>query len=128
MCKTCIERGIAMTVSEIEMLREALADLSKQVQALSEDNRTSFGRIYDRLTKIETQMSERECQFRKFEKALDNHETRIRSVEGELGTLRDVPERLWRVSMSNAKLTGMVAAAGGVGGLVATIIVKMLGE
>jgi len=35
---------------------------------------------------------------------------------------------LWRVSMSNAKLTGMVAAAGGVGGLVATIIVKMLGE
>ena len=128
MCKTCIERGIAMTVSEIEMLREALADLSKQVQALSEDNRTSFGRIYDRLTKIETQMSERECQFRKFEKALDNHETRIRSVEGELGTLRDVPERLWRVSMSNSKLTGMIAAAGGVGGLVATIIVRMLGD
>ena len=128
MCKPCIERGIAMTVSEIEMLREALSDLSKQVQALSDDNRASFGKIYDRLTKIETQMAERECQFRKFEKALDNHETRIRTVEGELGTLRDVPERLWRVSMSNAKLTGMVAAAGGVGGLVATIIVKMLGE
>jgi len=30
--------------------------------------------------------------------------------------------------MSISKLTGMVAAAGGVGGLVATIIVKMLGE
>ncbi len=117
-----------MTVNEIEVLREALADLSKQVKALSDDNRASFGRIYDRLTKIETQMTERECQFKKFEKILDNHETRIRTVEGELGTLRDVPERLWRVSMSNAKLTGMVAAAGGVGGLVATIIVKMLGE
>lgn len=128
MCKTCIERGIAMTVSEIEMLREALADLSKQVQALSEDNRASFGRIYDRLTKIETQMTERECQFKKFEKILDNHETRIRTVEGELRTLRDVPERLWRVSMSNAKLTGMIAAAGGMGGLVATLIVQILGD
>ena len=128
MCIPCIERGMAMTVTEIEMLREALMDLSKQVQALSEDSRTSFGRIYDRLTTIETQMSERECQFRKFEKALENHETRIRSVEGELGTLRDVPERLWRVSMSNAKLTGMIAAAGGMGGLVATLIVKVLGD
>ena len=127
MCKPCIERGIAMTVSEIEMLREALSDLSKQVQALSDDNRASFGKIYDRLTKIETQMAERECQFRKFEKALDNHETRIRTVEGELGTLRDVPERLWRVSMSNAKPLAC-GTAGGVGGLVATIIVKMLGE
>jgi len=128
MCIPCIERGMAMTVTEIEMLREALMDLSKQVQALSEDSRTSFGRIYDRLTTIETQMSERECQFRKFEKALENHETRIRSVEGELGTLRDVPERLWRVSMSNAKLTGMIAAAGGMGGLVATLIVQILGD
>jgi len=117
-----------MTVNEIEVLQEALTELSKQVKSLSDDNRASFGRIYDRLTKIETQMTERECQFKKFEKILDNHETRIRTVEGELGTLRDVPERLWRVSMSNAKLTGMVAAAGGVGGLVATIIVKMLGE
>jgi chromosome segregation ATPase len=117
-----------MTVSEIEMLREALADLSKQVQALSEDNRASFGRIYDRLTKIETQMTERECQFKKFEKILDNHETRIRTVEGELRTLRDVPERLWRVSMSNAKLTGMIAAAGGMGGLVATLMMKLLGD
>jgi len=117
-----------MTMTEIEVLREALNDLSKQVQALSEENRTSFGRIYDRLTKIETQMSERQCQFNRYEKTLENHEIRIRNVEGELGTLRDVPERLWRVSMSNSKLTGMVAAAGGVGGLVATIIVKMLGE
>ena len=117
-----------MTMDDIEFLREALNDLSKQVQTLSEDNRASFGRIYDRLTKIETQMSERECQFKRYEKTIENHETRIRAVEGELGTLRDVPEKLWRVSMSNAKLTGMVAAAGGVGGLVATIIVKMLGE
>ena len=117
-----------MTMTEIEALREALSDLSKQLQTLSEENRTSFGRIYDRLTKIETQMAERERQFEKYEKTLHNHETRIRLVEGELGTLRDVPERLWRVSMSNSKLTGMVAAAGGVGGLVATIIVKMLGE
>ncbi len=117
-----------MTTNDVEMLREALNDLSKQLQALSEDNRASFGRIYDRLTKIETQMSEREHQFNRYEKMLDNHETRIRAVEGELGTLRDVPERLWRVSMSNSKLTGMIAAAGGVGGLVATIIVKMLGE
>jgi hypothetical protein len=56
---------------------------------------------------------------------------RIRTVEGELGALRDVPEKLWKVSMSNSKLTGMVAAAGGVGGLVATIItvvLKSLGE
>jgi hypothetical protein len=56
---------------------------------------------------------------------------RIRTVEGELGALRDVPEKLWKVSMSNSKLTGMVAAAGGVGGLVATIItvvLKLLGE
>lgn len=117
-----------MTTNDVEMLREALNDLSKQLQTLSEDNRASFGRIYDRLTKIETQMSEREHQFNRYEKMLDNHETRIRAVEGELGTLRDVPERLWRVSMSNSKLTGMVAAAGGMGGLVATIIVKMLGE
>lgn len=117
-----------MTMNDVEMLREALNDLSKQVQTLSEDNRASFGRIYDRLTKIETQMSERECQFNRYEKTLENHEIRIRNVEGELGTLRDVPERLWHVSMSNSKLTGMVAAAGGVGGLVATIIVKMLGE
>ena len=120
-----------MTMNDVEMLREALNDLSKQVQALSEENRTSFGRIYDRLTKIETQMSERERQFEKYERTLHNHETRIRMVEGELGTLRDVPERLWRVSMSNSKLTGMVAAAGGVGGLVATIItvvLKSLGE
>jgi len=115
-------------MNDVEMLREALNDLSKQLQALSEDNRASFGRIYDRLTKIETQMSERERQFEKYERTLHNHETRIRMVEGELGTLRDVPERLWRVSMSNSKLTGMVAAAGGVGGLVATIIVKMLGD
>ena len=117
-----------MTMTEIEALREALSDLSKQLQTLSDESRTSFGRIYDRLTKIETQMSEREHQFEKYERTLHNHETRIRLVEGELGTLRDVPERLWRVSMSNSKLTGMVAAAGGVGGLVATIIVKMLGE
>ena len=117
-----------MTMNDVEMLREALNDLSKQLQTLSEDNRASFGRIYDRLTKIETQMSEREHQFFRYEKMLNNHETRIRAVEGELGTLRDVPERLWRVSMSNSKLTGMIAAAGGVGGLVATIIVKMLGE
>lgn len=117
-----------MTMNDVEMLREALNDLSKQLQTLSEDNRASFGRIYDRLTKIETQMSEREHQFNRYEKMLNNHETRIRAVEGELGALRDVPERLWRVSMSNSKLTGMVAAAGGVGGLVATIIVKMLGE
>jgi len=117
-----------MTMNDVEMLREALNDLSKQVQTLSEDNRASFGRIYDRLTKIETQMSERERQFNRYEKTIENHETRIRAVEGELGTLRDVPERLWRVSMSNSKLTGMIAAAGGVGGFVATIIVKMLGE
>jgi len=117
-----------MTLSEIEMLQSALNELSKQLQTLSDDNRASFGRIYDRLTKIETQMSERQCQFNRYEKTLENHEIRIRNVEGELGTLRDVPERLWRVSMSNSKLTGMVAAAGGVGGLVATIIVKMLGE
>ena len=117
-----------MTMNDVEMLREALNDLSKQLQALSEDNRASFGRIYDRLTKIETQMSERECQFKRYEKTIENHETRIRTVEGELGTLRDVPERLWHVSMSNSKLTGMVAAAGSVGGLVATLIVKMLGE
>ena len=117
-----------MTMNDVEMLREALNDLSKQVQTLSEDNRASFGRIYDRLTKIETQMSERERQCNRYEKTIENHETRIRAVEGELGTLRDVPERLWRVSMSISKLTGMVAAAGGVGGLVATIIVKMLGE
>ena len=117
-----------MTMNDVEMLREALNDLSKQLQTLSDDNRASFGRIYDRLTKIETQMSERECQFKRYEKTIENHETRIRAVEGELGTLRDVPERLWRVSMSISKLTGMVAAAGGVGGLVATIIVKMLGE
>ncbi len=117
-----------MTMNDVEMLREALNDLSKQLQTLSEDNRASFGRIYDRLTKIETQMSEREYQFNRYEKTLENHENRIRNVEGELGTLRDVPERLWRVSMSNSKLTGMIAAAGGVGGLVATLIVKMLGE
>ena len=117
-----------MTMDDIKFLQEALNDLSKQVQTLSEDNRASFGRIYDRLTKIETQMSERECQFKRYEKTIENHETRIRAVEGELGTLRDVPERLWRVSMSNSKLTGMIAAAGGVGGLVATLIVKMLGE
>ena len=117
-----------MTMNDVEMLREALNDLSKQLQTLSEDNRASFGRIYDRLTKIETQMSEREYQFNRYEKTLENHEIRIRNVEGELGTLRDVPERLWRVSMSNSKLTGMIAAAGGVGGLVATLIVKMLGE
>ena len=117
-----------MTMNDVEMLREALNDLSKQVQTLSDESRTSFGRIYDRLTKIETQMSEREYQFNRYEKTIENHEMRIRTVEGELGTLRDVPERLWRVSMSISKLTGMVAAAGGVGGLVATIIVKMLGE
>ena len=118
-------------MNDVEMLREALNDLSKQVQTLSDENRNAFSRIYDRLTKIETQMSERECQFKKYEKQLENHEVRIRNVEGELGTLRDVPERLWRVSMSNSKLTGMVAAAGGVGGLVATIItvvLKSLGE
>lgn len=120
-----------MTMTEIEALREALSDLSKQLQTLSDESRTSFGRIYDRLTKIETQMSEREYQFNRYEKTIENHEMRIRTVEGELGALRDVPERLWRVSMSNAKLTGMVAAAGGVGGLVATIItvvLKSLGE
>ena len=123
-----MERGGMMTLTEMEMLQNALSDLSKQVKELSDENRASFGRIYDRLTKIETQMAERECQFKKYEKQLENHEIRIRNVEGELGTLRDVPERLWRVSMSNSKLTGMIAAAGGVGGLVATLIVKMLGE
>jgi chromosome segregation ATPase len=117
-----------MTLSDIEILQSTLRDLSKQVQKLSEENRVSFNHIHDRLTRIETQMSERERQFNRYEKTLENHEVRIRNVEGELGTLRDVPERLWRVSMSNSKLTGMVAAAGGVGGLVATIIVKMLGD
>jgi len=117
-----------MTMDDIEFLREAVTDLSKQLQTLGDESRASFGRIYDRLTKIETQMSEREYQFNRYEKTLENHEIRIRNVEGELGTLRDVPERLWRVSMSNSKLTGMIAAAGGVGGLVATLIVKMLGE
>ena len=117
-----------MTLSDIEILQSTLRDLSKQVQKLSDENRASFSNIYDRLTRIETQMAERECQFKKYEKQLENHEVRIRTVEGELGTLRDVPERLWRVSMSNSKLTGMIAAAGGMGGLVATLISKILGE
>ena len=117
-----------MTLSDIEILQSTLRDLSKQVQKLSEENRVSFNHIHDRLTRIETQMAERECQFKRYEKTLENHETRIRTVEGELGTLRDVPERLWRVSMSNSKLTGMIAAAGGMGGLVATLISKILGE
>lgn len=117
-----------MTLSEMEMLQSSLNELSKQLQTLSDDNRKSFGHIYDRLTRIETQMSERECQFKRYEKTLENHEVRIRTVEGELGTLRDVPERLWRVSMDNSKLTGMIAAAGGVGGLVATLMVKLLGD
>jgi hypothetical protein len=30
--------------------------------------------------------------------------------------------------MSNAKLTGMIAAAGGMGGLVATLMMKLLGD
>jgi chromosome segregation ATPase len=122
------ERGGTMTLSDIEILQSTLRDLSKQVQKLSEENRVSFNHIHDRLTRIETQMSERECQFKRYEKQLENHEVRIRTVEGELGTLRDVPERLWRVSMSNSKLTGMIAAAGGMGGLVATLISKILGE
>jgi len=117
-----------MTLTEIEMLQNALSDLSKQVKELSDENRASFGRIYDRLTKIETQMTERECQFKKYEKQLENHEVRIRTVEGELGTLRDVPDRLWRVSMDNSKLAGMMAAAGGIGGLVATLMMKLLGD
>ena len=117
-----------MTLSEIETLQSAISELSKQLKALSDENRASFSNIYDRLTRIETQMSERECQFKRYEKTLENHETRIRTVEGELGTLRDVPERLWHVSMSNSKLTGMIAAAGGMGGLVATLISKILGE
>jgi len=117
-----------MTLSEIETLQSAISELSKQLKTLSDENRASFSNIYDRLTRIETQMAERECQFKKYEKQLENHEVRIRTVEGELGTLRDVPERLWRVSMSNSKLTGMIAAAGGMGGLVATLISKILGE
>ena len=117
-----------MTLTDIEILQSTLRDLSKQVQKLSEENRVSFNHIHDRLTRIETQMAERECQFKRYEKQLENHEVRIRTVEGELGTLRDVPERLWRVSMSNSKLTGMIAAAGGMGGLVATLISKILGE
>ena len=117
-----------MTLTEMEMLQSALNDLSKQVKELSDENRTSFGRIYDRLTKIETQMTERECQFKKYEKQLENHEVRIRIVEGELGTLRDVPDRLWRVSMDKSKLAGMMAAAGGIGGLVATLMMKLFGD
>ena len=123
-----MERGDMMTLTEMEMLQSALNDLSKQVKELSDENRTSFGRIYDRLTKIETQMTERECQFKKYEKQLENHEVRIRTVEGELGTLRDVPDRLWRISMDNSKLAGMMAAAGGIGGLVATLMMKLLGD
>lgn len=123
-----MERGGMMTLTEMEMLQSALNDLSKQVKELSDENRTSFGRIYDRLTKIETQMTERECQFKKYEKQLENHEVRIRTVEGELGTLRDVPDKLWRVSMDNSKLAGMMAAAGGIGGLVATLMMKLLGD
>jgi len=123
-----MERGGMMTLTEMEMLQSALNDLSKQVKELSDENRTSFGRIYDRLTKIETQMTEREYQFKKYEKQLENHEVRIRTVEGELGTLRDVPDRLWRVSMDNSKLAGMMAAAGGIGGLVATLMMKLLGD
>jgi len=118
-------------MTEIEVLREALSDLSKQLQTLSDESRTSFGRIYDRLTKIETQMSEREYQFNRYEKTIENHEMRIRTVEGELGALRDVPEKLWKVSMSNSKLTGMVADDGGVGGRFATIttvVLKSLGD
>ena len=123
-----MERGDMMTLTEMEMLQSALNDLSKQVKELRDENRTSFGRIYDRLTKIETQMTERECQFKKYEKQLENHEVRIRTVEGELGTLRDVPDRLWRISMDNSKLAGMMAAAGGIGGLVATLMMKLLGD
>jgi len=117
-----------MTIDEIGTLREALYDLSKQVKALSDDNRASFGRIYDRLTRIETQMAEREHQFERYEETLNNHEVRIRSVEGELGTLRGIPERLWSIGIGNAKLTGMVIAAGGIGGLIATLFIKILGE
>jgi chromosome segregation ATPase len=123
-----MERGGMMTLTEMEMLQSALNDLSKQVKELSDENRTSFSRIYDRLTKIETQMAERECQFKKYEKQLENHGVRIRTVEGELGTLRDVPDRLWRVSMDNSKLAGMMAAAGGIGGLVATLMMKLFGD
>jgi len=117
-----------MTLSEMEILQSAFDELSKQIKTLSDDNRSSLGHIYDRLTKIETQMTERECQFKRYEKTLENHEVRIRTVEGEIAPLRDMPERLWRVSMDNSKLAGMMAAAGGMGGLVATLIVKILGE
>jgi len=117
-----------MTLSEMEILQSAFDELSKQIKTLSDDNRSSLGHIYDRLTKIETQMTERECQFKRYEKTLENHEVRIRTVEGEIAPLRDMPERLWRVSMDNSKLAGMMAAAGGIGGLVATLIVKILGE
>jgi len=117
-----------MTLSEMEMLQSSLNELSKQLQTLSDDNRKSFGHIYDRLTRIETQMSERECQFKRYEKTLENHEARIRTVEGEIMPLRDIPERLWRVSMDNSKLAGMMAAAGGIGGLVATLMVKLFGD
>jgi len=117
-----------MTLSEMEILQSAFDELSKQIKTLSDDNRSSLGHIYDRLTKIETQMTERECQFKRYEKTLENHEVRIRTVEGEIAPLRDMPERLWRVSMDNSKLAGMMAAAGGIGGLVATLMVKLFGD
>jgi len=117
-----------MVLSETELLHNAIEDLAAQMKELKEDNRKSLGKIYDRLTTIETQFREREDRCSRHEKILENHEIRILSVEKEVATLRDIPEKLWHISMSNAKLSGMIAAAGGVGGLVASLIVKIIGD
>jgi len=116
-----------VTASELEILNNAIEELAKQMTSFKEDNRKALGKIYDRLTTIETQMKEREWKCKRHEEVLENHESRVRSVEKEVAALHDVPEKLWRISMSNAKLSGMIAAAGGVGGLVASLIVKIIG-
>lgn len=116
-----------MTASELEILNNAIEELAKQMTSFKEDNGKALGKIYDRLTTIETQMKEREWKCEKHDKILENHEQRIQLVEKEVATLHDVPEKLWHISMSNAKLSGMIAAAGGVGGLVASLIVKIIG-
>ena len=116
-----------MTASELEILNNAIEDLAKQMTSFKEDNGKALGRIYDRLTTIETQMKEREWKCEKHDKILENHEQRIQLVEKKLPHFTDVPEKLWHISMSNAKLSGMIAAAGGVGGLVASLIIKIIG-
>jgi cob(I)alamin adenosyltransferase len=118
-----------MTESEIVYIKSALERLAEQVDDMSDNTRESLGKIYDRLTVLETTLAERQkiCQYH--ETLINNHEKRLHRVEQNIGKLEGMPEKLWKIALQEAQTSAgfaMYLKLGGVAGAVGGMIVSAM--